>query len=366
LPFDWCKTDQPPDQECFAAKRDPDSQRVALALAIAEKQVELHPPETVPWYWEDAVLMIAMNDLFLVTGQTWLRDYLRAWMDHHIDQGFAIEMSDTCVPAAVAAALYGQSGDPRYKAVVDEALHYLYQVAARTPEGGISHLGTLMTTVWTDSLFMFGNVLIRWGEVADDAQALDEFGSQFEIQTSLLQQPSGFYNHAHDWVVEMTPDCYWGRGNGWVVAAGYQYLRVRTLRGEEHPAVADALHQLGTAVLAAQEQDSGLWWRIMSRPQEVYLETSAAALFAYGFARGWRYGLLADDVLPAVHRAVEGVISRVETDEEGRPVVTGVSGPTTADLCDGYGKVARVDDPPFGLGAVVLALIETSGLPHAR
>lgn len=101
----------------------------------------------------------------------------------------------------------------------------------------------------------------------------------------------------------------------------------------------------------------------MNRPGETYLETSAAALFAFGLARGWRYGFLGDEVLPVIARAMQGVRSRIVTNVEGQPVVTGVSGPTTAGGFALYASIAQADDLPFGIGAVLYALLETSGLP---
>ena len=101
----------------------------------------------------------------------------------------------------------------------------------------------------------------------------------------------------------------------------------------------------------------------MNQPGYIYLETSAAALFAYGMARGYRYGFLDDSVLPVIAKAMDGVTSRILYDDQDRPVVTGVSGPTSADLAEEYAKIEQVDDLGYGIGAVILALIETSGLP---
>jgi len=210
---------------------------------------------------------------------------------------------------------------------------------------------------------MFGNVLTRWGEVADDRAALDELAGQFAIFADLLQAEGGLLKHAHGTVLTQEDDVFWGRGNGWVTASGFDHLRVRRNRGEAAPAVLAAVRRQVDAVLPLQDPDNGLWWTVLNRPGESYLETSAAALFAFGLARGWRYGWLDDEVLPAVHRAVAGVTSRVVRDEEGAAVVTGTSGPTNPGTFRYYSGVETADDLPYGVGAVLLALVETSGLP---
>ncbi len=183
-------------------------------------------------------------------------------------------------------------------------------------------------------------MLVRAGErCSGEARPLDEFSNQFQIFASLLQDEPGLFRHAYNWAAPQDPDVYWARGNAWITAAGYEYLRVRAARGERDDAVAGALERQVAAVLGAQDQDSGLWWTIMNRPGEIYLETSATALFAVGLARGLRHGFLDASVRPAIDRAMAGVRSRIEEDGSGRPVVTGISGPTTVGKLEDYAAV---------------------------
>jgi unsaturated rhamnogalacturonyl hydrolase len=63
---------------------------------------------------------------------------------------------------------------------------------------------------------------------------------------------------------------------------------------------------------------------------------------------------------------MEGVKSKVVNDENGEPKVTGVSGPTMAGTFADYKGIAVEDDLPYGVGAVILSLIETSGLPPGK
>ncbi|NOZ01270.1 MAG: glycosyl hydrolase, partial [Deltaproteobacteria bacterium] len=185
---------------------------------------------------------------------------------------------------------------------------------------------------------------------------------QFAIFTNLLQDPSGFYRHAYNWP-DQKDGVFWGRGNGWVAAAGYEYLRVRRNRGETDIDAKQAAGRLIDAALASQDLASGMWWTVLNRPGETYLETSATALFASAMARGYRYGYLNDGVLGAVYAAVEGIKTRIITDDEGRPVITDISGPTGPGSFKGYAAVKIVEDAPYGIGAVIMALVESSGLP---
>lgn len=364
-PYDYCNPPEPPDNACYKEKRAPDSELIALAKEIMAKQIADNPPEALNWNWEEAVMMLAIAEMYRVTGEQSYQDYYKAWMDFHMEEGYEMLSSDSCAPAAIALRLYEQTGEEKYRGVVEDALHYLYEVALRTEEGGINHLGTtdyFGITLWVDSLFMFGNVLIGWGELEDDKAALDEYSFQFSVFSDLLQKEGGFFKHAYQWKGNQDEGIFWGRGNGWVLAAGSEYLRVLRNRGERDETVEQAFYRLSEAAIQSQDTASGLWWTVLNKPEESYLETSASALFAFGLARGYRYGYFEEDVVETVENAVKGVLSKITRDEEGRPVVQGVSDPTTAGTFEYYANLGTTDDITYGLGAVLFMLIETSGL----
>jgi unsaturated rhamnogalacturonyl hydrolase len=319
-PFDYC-TGDPPDEACYRQKRDPGSDQIALAEAIARKQIEDHPADTLDWDWEEAVLLVGVHELHRITGQAEYRDYHQAWIDHHIAAGYEMKTSDTSAPARLALELYAQSGDAKYRNVIDDFFTYINERAA-----------------------------------------LDEFALQHKIFTGLLQKESGWYQHAHDWPGNQDENVFWGRGNGWVAAATTDYLRVLLARSEKDKGAKRALDRLFAAILSTQDAESGLWWTVVNRPGETYLETSASALFAYALTRAWRYGVADDSVLATVEQAVSGVRAMITTDARDRPVVTGISGPTMPGSLEYYREIPVGDDLPFGLGAVLLMLVETSGL----
>jgi len=367
-PFDACAPDGPPDRPCHAARRDPGSPQVALARRIAERWIEVHPATTLAWNWEEAVLLRGLVELYRVTGEAVWRDYLRAYLDHHLAQGVRFTSPDNAVPALVALALLEDERAPADQQFVADVRTFLLDTIPRDAAGGINHLGVrdeAGITLWIDSLFMHGSVLTGLGELTGDVRALDELSFQFRLLSERLQDPGGLFRHAHNWILPQDPGVHWARGNGWVTAAGYEYLRVRRARNERDDLLRDLLARQVQALLATQDPATGLWWSVLERPGEIYLETSASALIAWGLARGWRAGYLPDRVLDAVRRAGAGVVDRVRLDEQGRPVVTGTSGPTTAGGFEVYAAVRQEDDLPYGVGAVILLLLESSGLPAA-
>jgi unsaturated rhamnogalacturonyl hydrolase len=365
VPYDWCGG-RVPDAGCYAERRTPPGDAIALARAIADRYIEVYPAAGLGWTWEATVLMAGMYELYRATRDARYLGYMKDWMDADIASGYVMWSSDSMSPAQTAAYLYMETGDPKYKVVVDDAFHYLDEVATRTEDGGINHWGVAEfpgATLWLDSLFMFGELMTRWGEFAPDPARLDEYGEQFRVFTKHLQSEGGLYVHAYGYGKPVDTDIYWGRGNGWIAASGYDYLRARRNRGEADAEVEAALAKQAKAIAATQDPATGKWWIVLNRPGETYLETSTGALFAYGLARGWRYGYLGDEVLPVIARAIDGVRAGLTMDAGGRPVVSGVSVGTEAGTFDYYASLPVADDLGYGVGAVILALVETAGIP---
>lgn len=363
IPYDWCNGKRP-EPSCYRERRS--GENIELAKEIADRYLGLYPAPYLAWSWETTVLMNGVYELYRVTGDEQYLKYMRDWIDTNIESGYLMWSSDSMSPAQIAAYLFIETGDSKYKVVVEDAFHYLDEVATRTEDGGINHWGVATfpgATLWLDSLFMFGTLLTRWGEFMSDPSRLDQMGEQFEIFTKHLQAENGLYVHAYGYNKPVDKDIFWGRGNGWVAAAGFDYLRARRNRGEQDETVSSALKRQVQAIIEMRDPDTGMWWTVLNRPGESYLETSCTALFAYALARGWRYGLLGNEILPVVARAMDGVKASLTRDEKGQPVVSQVSVPTEAGTFEYYKSLPVADDLGYGVGAVLLALVETSGIP---
>ena len=335
-----------------------------MATAIALRYIDEHPYEDEIWDWKSGVLMHGFSELYQVTGEQRLHDYYQSWLDYRIDQGYQIVWSDSCPPAITAVALLSEAPNDDYQSVVDNTLEYLDLISPRTEEGGISHNGILgnRLSVWLDSLFMFGMVLNRWGELADPDR-LDMESEQIQIFADILQDDNGFMRHAQDWP-GYDESVYWARGNSWVVASLADYLRIRVERDQTDPDVEQIFREHVRAIIGSQDEETGRWLTVMSHPDEPdnYLETSATALFSYGIARAYRYGILGDAGRKVALKAIEGVKEMIVDGGDG-PVVTGVSTATDPWSLQEYLDVAVEDDVNYGVGVAILALIETSGLP---
>ncbi len=98
-------------------------------------------------------------------------------------------------------------------------------------------------------------------------------------------------------------DCYWSRGNGWVVAALVRVMK--TAPDDPHyMEYKKTYHEMMKALLPIQRKD-GFWNASLHDPNNYGgKETSGTALFVYGMAWGVNNGLLsAKKYLPVIARA---------------------------------------------------------------
>jgi unsaturated rhamnogalacturonyl hydrolase len=288
--------------------------------------------------------------------------YIEQWIQSHVEKGYYIAFSDNCPPGIAAVRLYRKTHDLRYLDVANKILYYLYDVASRTSDGGLNHMGWVtVDQLWVDSLFMFGVFLAEMGSSTGDGQYFDFLTTQMKIFASHLRDTgTGLFLHMWDDTNQTTTPkdaIYWARGNGWVFVTLVELL---SRLPSTHPDRVEMESYLTTMAesLAETEDPSGLWHTVLNVP-DTYLETSATALFCYGFAKGVRMGLLAPAYQSIVNHAKEGLLGRLYKDCSGSLIVSGTSYGTSPGTLEDYQKVTVGDQVPYGVGAVMLAASET-------
>jgi rhamnogalacturonyl hydrolase YesR len=99
-------------------------------------------------------------------------------------------------------------------------------------------------------------------------------------------------------------DCYWSRGNGWVVAALVRTLEMLPKTDPHYNEYLQDYKDMVKALLPIQRPD-GFWNVSLHDPSNFGgKETSGTALFVYGMAWGLNNGILSkSEYLPAVVKA---------------------------------------------------------------
>lgn len=99
-------------------------------------------------------------------------------------------------------------------------------------------------------------------------------------------------------------DCYWSRGNGWVVAALVRTLSMLPKTDPHYNEYMQDYKDMIAALLPLQRADG--FWNVSLHDPENFggKETSGTALFVYGMAWGVNNGILSKDVYnPVINRA---------------------------------------------------------------
>lgn len=95
-------------------------------------------------------------------------------------------------------------------------------------------------------------------------------------------------------------DCYWSRGNGWVVAALVRVLEIMPKDAPHRDEYLKTYHEMISALVPVQRTD-GFWNVSLHDPTHFGgKETSGTALFVYGMAWGVNQGLLDQKVYKPV------------------------------------------------------------------
>ncbi|WP_186756010.1 glycoside hydrolase family 88/105 protein [Echinicola salinicaeni] len=152
-------------------------------------------------------------------------------------------------------------------------------------------------------------------------------------------------------------DCYWSRGNGWVVAAMVRTLEFLPQDDPHRFEYVQMLQRMLKAVLTVQRTD-GFWNVSLHDPTHFEgKETSGTALFLYGMAWGVNNGLLEKEVyMPAITKAWNAISKEAIHDNGYLGYLQG----TGKEPKDGQPVTytSKPDFEDYGLGCFLLAASE--------
>jgi len=172
---------------------------------------------------------------------------------------------------------------------------------------------------WIDAIQMAMPVFTKLGNLYNDTKYFDKMYTMYEY-TKNKHGDNGLYNREdHLWWRDKDfdppykepngEDCYWSRGNGWVVGA---LVRVLDELPESDPHRAEYLQDFKDmcAALIKIQRPDGLWTASLHDPGHYGgKEITGTALFTYGFAWGVRKGILDKKVyMPVLTKAWKAMV----------------------------------------------------------
>ncbi|WP_303921434.1 glycoside hydrolase family 105 protein [Draconibacterium sediminis] len=214
---------------------------------------------------------------------------------------------------------------------------------------------------WIDALQMAMPVFAKLAVLSGDSEYSERMYEMY-MDTKVTQ---GLYNKKDGlwWRdADFTPpykepngeDCYWSRGNGWVVAA---LVRVMEILPEDDPHYKEYLKtykEMMKAILPIQRED-GFWNASLHDPNNYGgKETTGTSLFVYGMAWGVNNGILsAKKYMPAITKGWNALATESVHEDGFLGYVQG----TGKEPKDGQPVTytSKPDFEDYGLGCFLLA-----------
>lgn len=226
--------------------------------------------------------------------------------------------------------------------------------------------GKLGYWTWIDAIQMAMPVYAQMYKITGDGAYLDHAMAMFrwsrnECGGGLFNEEDGLWWRDADFVPPYKEkdgnQCYWSRGNGWVLAALVRVMDQMKPRGKAYKELKKDFMAMCGALAECQREDG--FWNVSLASPATYggKETSGTALFLYGISWGLRKGYLKEKAFrpvadkawqamkaQALHR--DGFLGYVQgtgkEPKDGQPVT--------------YDKVPDFED--FGLGCFLLGATE--------
>lgn len=217
---------------------------------------------------------------------------------------------------------------------------------------------------WIDALQMAMPVFAKLGVLTNDNRYYERMYQMYMTSKTVLGG-KGLYNpkdnlwwRDKDFVPPYKEpngrDCYWSRGNGWVVAALVRVLEVMPKDAPHRKEYQKTLEKMIKALIPIQRED-GFWNASLHDPDNFGgKELSGTALFAYGMAWGVNNGILSKKkYLPIITKAWNAMVKDALHPDGFLGHVQGTGKQPSDSQPTSYDRVPNFED--YGLGCFLLA-----------
>ena len=354
------------------------AQTWADSLDVYGREVFM-PADQYKWDWGQATMMNAMVHLYNTKPESQKKiylDYVKTAMDKTFNDANGLH------PNAVAsghgmAFLAKVTGDKKY---IDKAnqIYVDYLTTPRSKAGGVSHRSETVE-LWDDTIYMLSMFLLEMYRYTGDEKYLKELLDQLLIhKEKLADKKWGLWVHGYDddnvdyndrcsqfgWArmnPRRTSKEFWGRGNGWVVMAIADALKVAPINSSWFLAFAKELRSITKNLPKLQDKKTGMWFQLPVYPKntENYPESSCTAMFAYGMTIGISVGVLNEKTfLPVVRKAYVG-LQKNATKTDGKFLIPArvCEGTCVGDRAYYFGRKTK-DGVNYAIGTYIMFGLE--------
>lgn len=293
------------------------------------------------WNYIDGCMMIALLNLYKITGQRRYYDFAENFLDYYVFEdgslrGFkeADYNLDNICEGRVLFDVYALSGKEKYRRAID-TLYGQLQRQPRTKEGNFWHKAIYPNQVWLDGLYMAQVFYAKYTSQYEDCAGYEDIRRQFRtVREKMFDPETGLYRHGYDasgeafWAGEngcsQNP---WLRSLGWFSAALIDVTNEITPDHEEFRGEMEGIaRELAENLLPYIDKDSGMLWQV---PNQIgrsgnYPETSGSAMVAYFYIKGARLGILDASYAAVGKKIFQSICDRYLTESGGKLNLGGI------------------------------------------
>jgi len=334
------------------------------------------------WNYESGLILKAIEQVWLKTGDAKYYDYIAANYDRWISADGSIGRSyvfdefqlDHIAPGKLLFLMQQKTGNDKYKKAADLLRHQLEE-QPRTSEGGFWHKKIHPYQMWVDGIFMAAPFLAQYGVVYNDPTALDEAAKQIILMTKYTRDPkTGLLYHGWEetktevWANPVTGQSphFWSRGLGWFTMGVVDVLDYLPENHPQRQEVIGIFKDVMAAVARVQNAETGLWYQVLDQGTREgnYLEESGSAMYVYSMAKGVRKGYLDQSYIDLARKGYVGILEKfIQVNSVGYVDVNGICRVAAFDSgSDGsyryYINQPVVSNDFKGIGPFILASIE--------
>lgn len=315
------------------------------------------------WEWTHGIGLYGLFKYWELSGDAATLEIIRKWFKDRFAAGTPTKNVNTMAAFLTGAYLVERVGDRTMLPYLDVWAAWVMRDMPRTEEKGLQHIvfnSVNPQQMWDDTLMMSVLPLAKIGLLLNRPSYVEEAKRQFLVHTKYLtDRDTGLWFHG--WTFEGRHNfarARWARGNSWVTISIPEFIEMLDLQPGDHLReflIETLLSQV--KALVKYQDEGGLWHTLIDDPTS-YLETSAAAGFAYGILKAVRKGYIDARYADAGIKAIKAVRANIDADGELKNVSFGTP---VFDTLQGYKDVA-LTSMPYGQAMAMLALTEFSTL----
>lgn len=313
------------------------------------------------WEWTHGIGLYGMWHYYELTNNPEILKHIEFWFEKQMfgPDGSTSKNINTMAVFLSLAYVYERHGNEKYVPYLDAWAEWAMNDLPKTKCGGFQHATYLTDNyqqMWDDTLMMTVMPLAKIGLIFNRPKYVEEAKKQMLLHVKYLcDHKTGLWYHGYTFEGDHNyADAFWARGNSWITIVIPEFIELLDLQPGDflREFLIETLDRQVAKLVELQDK-SGLWHTLLD-DKSSYLESSAAAGFAYGILKAVRKRYLDVKYREVGIKAIKGVMGQI--DEKGELLNTSF-GTGMGDSLQFYRDIP-LTSMPYGQAMGMMALVE--------